>query len=410
MPRILLLIPTTNYRTEAFLDGARRLEVDVTIASEQPNTLGEQNPAGLLTLDFRDPEAAARRAVEFARRHRIDAVVGVDDQTTVQAAVIAEALSLPHNPPASVLASRNKYRMRQHLRQQGVPVPRFACFSIDEDPASVAVQVPYPCVVKPLVLSASRGVIRADDAAGFVAAFRRLAAILRTPEIATFGEDARQVLVESFIPGQEIALEGLLIQGELRVLCLFDKPDPLDGPFFEETLYVTPSRLPASVQASVSDVTAQAARALGLQEGPIHAELRVNEEGPWVIEVNPRSIGGRCSRVLRFGARMSLEEIILRQALRMEIPSLEREPQPAGVMMVPIPRGGVLREVRGREEARTVPGVEEVMITAHRGQRLVPLPEGASYLGFLFARADTPERVEMALREAHRRLEFVIQE
>jgi len=253
------------------------------------------------------------------------------------------------------------------------------------------------------------GVIRANDETEFAAAFHRVATILRTPEVAAREDVSRQILVESFIPGQEVALEGLLMNGELHVLALFDKPDPLDGPFFEETIYVTPSRLPASVQAEIVFCAARAAQALGLHEGPVHAELRINAEGPWVIEVNPRSIGGRCSRVLRFGTSMTLEEIILRQALRLDIASLERERQPAGVMMIPIPRAGVLKEVRGQADALAVNGIEEIMNTAYLGQELVPLPEGSRYLGFIFARGESPKFVEAALREAHRRLEFIIE-
>jgi biotin carboxylase len=266
----------------------------------------------------------------------------------------------------------------------------------------------YPCVVKPLMLSASRGVIRADDEGQFVGAVRRLEVILRTPDAAALGDIARQVLVEAFIPGREVALEGLLVRGELHVLALFDKPDPLDGPFFEETIYVTPSRLPTSVQSEIASCTARAARALGLQDGPVHAELRVNRQGASVIEVAARSIGGLCSRTLRFGTGLSLEELILRHALGMGITSLTRERRAAGVMMIPIPKAGVLKEVRGQVEARSVPGIEEIAITAHPGEDLVPLPEGARYPGFIFARAESPERVEAALREAHRRLTFVV--
>jgi biotin carboxylase len=408
VPRLLLLLPTTTYRADDFLGAARRLGVDVTIASEEASSLAGQQPGSLIALPLREPEQAARAAVEFAARFPIGAVVGVDDASVPAAAAIAGALSLPHNSPAAVDASRNKHRMREVLSEAGLPVPWFRLCSVEEDPAHIAPWVPYPCVVKPLVLSASQGVIRADDPDQFCRAFRRLAAILRRPEVAALGTDASLIQVESYIPGQEVALEGLLIDGELHPLCLFDKPDPLDGPFFEETLYVTPSRLPKAVQDCVIRSAAQAAAALGLREGPVHVEVRVNEEGPWILEVNPRSIGGRCSRVLRFGAGMSLEEIILRQALRMEIPSLERETGAAGVMMVPIPRTGVFEEIRGLEKARDVSCVEEILITAHRGQHVLPLPEGAPYLGFIFARAASPEAVEAALREAHRRLDIRI--
>jgi hypothetical protein len=206
-----------------------------------------------------------------------------------------------------------------------------------------------------------------------------------------------------------VALEGLLTNGTLDVLALFDKPDPLDGPFFEETLYVTPSRLPKPVQDAVAACAARAASAIGLSDGPIHAELRINEAGPWLLEVAARSIGGLCSRTLRFGTGLTLEEVIIRHALGMDIPSLERERRAAGVMMIPIPKAGRLRDIRGKDEAKTVPGIEEVTIMIRRGQRVVPLPEGKRYLGFIFARGDSPEFVEAALREAHRRLAFDIE-
>jgi hypothetical protein len=216
--------------------------------------------------------------------------------------------------------------------------------------------------------------------------------------------------VEAFVPGQEVALEGILTAGSLRVLALFDKPDPLDGPFFEETIYVTPSRLSAAVQVSIAACAQEAASALGLREGPIHCELRVNDEGLWIIEMAARSIGGRCSSTLRFAADLGLEELILRHAVRMDLPSLDRAGGAAGVMMLPIPRGGVLRDIRGQEDARAVPGIEDVTITAALGEELIPLPEGTRYLGFVIARSSTPADVEAALRQAHGRLTFSIDE
>src|SRR5207249_924171 len=264
------------------------------------------------------------------------------------------------------------------------------------------------CVVKPISLSASCGVIRANNRDEFVAAFRRVAALLEKLGTETVGEGAGKILMEDFMPGREVALEGLLTDGHLRVLALFDKPDPLDGPFFEETIYVTPSRLPARVQQDIVVGAATAANALGLREGPVHGEFRVNDRGVWVIEVAARSIGGRCSQTLRFAANMSLEELLLRHALRMDISSFEREKQAAGVMMLPIHYGGMLCEVRGQAQARAVQGIEELTITAQPGQELVPLPEGTRYLGFLLARGDSPEAVETSLREAHRRLDVVV--
>lgn len=410
--RLLLLIPTTTYRTEDFVAAARRLDVDLVIASERPNTLGEVFPDHLLALPFADPSRAAHEMAEYARRRPIDAVVPVDDETTVVGAAIAERLGLRCNPLGAVAATRNKRVMRERFAKAGVPGPDFTTVSLAEDPAAAARRVSYPCVLKPLVLSASRGVIRADDAAGFVAAFGRIATLLADPEIQALGEGAGEILVEAFVPGGEVALEGLLVDGDLRVLALFDKPDPLDGPFFEETIYVTPSRLPDADQRAIADVTAQAARALGLEDGPIHAELRLDARAtppaPVMLELAARSIGGLCSRSLRFGTGLTLEDIILRRALDLPIASLEREGRAAGVMMIPIPRAGVLEKVEGQAAAAAVPLVEDVSISAHVGETLVPLPEGHRYLGFIFARGEDPAAVERALRDAHARLTFTL--
>src|SRR3989442_4182383 len=326
MPRLLLLMTTTTYRASAFIAAARRLQVTVVVGSDQPQALEALTPGSTLTLDFLQPETAVRTIAAFAAAHSLDAVVGVDDETTLTAAMAAEALGMSHNAVASVAAARNKRRMRELLAQADVLSPPFACFSIDEDPAEIVRQITFPCVVKPLFLSASRGVIRADDAVQFMTAFQRLVAMLRTPELAVRGGAlARQLLVEVFIAGQEVALEGLLTRGQLKVLALFDKPDPLDGPFFEEKLYVTPSRLPGSIQEAITASTARTVQALGLREGPVHVELRVNAQGPWMIEIAARSIGGLCSRTLRFDAGLSLEEVILRHALGHDVTSCARD-------------------------------------------------------------------------------------
>lgn len=409
MDRLLLLIPTTSYRVSDFLEAADRLDVEVTVGSDQRQVLEKYSQGRTVTLDFRNLDRGTKQVVDFARRFTLRAIVATDEETTVLAAKASKALGLPHNSPASVESATNKHRFRGALAEAGLPSPEFTLVSLDDNPAEAARRVDYPCVLKPLTLSASRGVIRADDPAAFVASFHRIAKILRTRGSESLAEAGQHLLVEAYIPGTEVALEGLLTRGRLNVLALFDKPDPLEGPFFEETIYVTPSRLPEEIQGAVAAATARAVHALGLHEGPIHAELRVNEDGPVIVEVAARSIGGLCSRVLRFGVGVRLEDLILQHALGLPIESLEREARPAGVMMIPIPRAGRLQHVHGLQRARKVPGVEDVTITIPLGQEVIPLPEGNKYLGFIFARGEAPEAVESALREAHSRLEFVIE-
>jgi biotin carboxylase len=347
--------------------------------------------------------------MRFHRGTPVTAALGVDDDTVVLATAINHALGRPANSLPAVEAARDKYLQREALRAAGVPVPHFTLHDIGLDPAALAAGAPYPCVLKPLRLAASRGVIRADDRAQFVAAFERIRRLLQGRDVPDCGPAGRQVLVEAFVPGPEVALEGLLEKGRLHLLALFDKPDPLDGPFFEETVYVTPSRLAADAQRALAEVAADAAHAIGLVDGPVHAELRWNDRGPWLIELAARPIGGRCSAALRFGTDVSLEEVIVRHALDLPLPSLTREPRASGVMMIPVPgAGGMLRGVRGVERARAVPGVDDVVITA-TGQKLVPWPDGSRYPGFIFARGGRPEDVETSLRAAHRLLEWELE-
>jgi len=377
MPRVLLILPSATYRAPDFLAAARRLGVDVVVASDHRQALMSERA---LVIALRDPERAADAIVDHAP---FDAIVAVDDQGARAAAHASARLGLRGNPPEAAARARDKAAMRAALDAAGVPQPRYRIDDLHG--------IGFPCVIKPRSLSGSRGVIRADTPAEAAAAAERIRRIV----------PGESLLVEEFVGGPEVAVEGLLANGRLRLLAVFDKPDPLEGPFFEETIYVTPSRLPGLEPLEAA--TAAAARALGLTEGPIHAELRVGAE-PKVIEIAGRSIGGLCSRTLRFGLGVSLEELILRHALGMDLDGMQRERTAAGVMMLPIPRSGTLVEVGGVDDARAVPGIAGIEITIPSGHRVEALPEGDRYLGFVFARAERPEQVEAALREAHDRL------
>ncbi len=407
--RVLLLMSAETYRATDFLAAADALGVDVVVGLDARDPVEAIAPERLLALDFADSERAAEEIVAAAAQRPLDAVVPVDDVATVLAARAATALGLPTNPVEAAVASLDKAVLREIMASAGLRSPWFETLPVDADAAEAAARVPYPCVLKPLFLSASRGVIRADDPEEFVAAFARIGRLLQQPDVRARGSAlAERVLVESFMPGQEVALEGLVRDGEFHLLAFFDKPDALDGPFFEETLFITPSRHPAEVQAAAVEVARQGARALGLRTGPVHAELRLDGGEPYLLELATRSIGGHCSRTLRFGTGWSLEQVILRQALGTDAGEAERERRAAGVMMIPIPAAGVLHGVTGLDAARAVPGIADVEITIPRTQPVVPWPEGHRYLGFIFARGETPAGVEDALRAAHRHLRFDI--
>jgi len=404
-PCVLVIAPHGSYRTLPFIAAAERMGIRALIASEGRHSIVSAYASGI-HIDFRDEDAALLDLLAAADRHRIVGVVGTDDATTELAARLARRIGLPHNDPAAVRIARRKDAARQRLAQHGVPVPRHRRFDLHQDLAGQVQGLAYPLVVKPVALSASRGVIRADDAVGLEQAVERVRQLLLGMN--DLEADAqRYLLLEEFIPGAEIAVEAMLSHGKLHILTIFDKPDPLDGPYFEETYYITPTSLSAARQAEVRTVLEQACRAYGLHEGPVHAECRLNRDGIFILEVAARTIGGLCGRLLRFGTGYTLEELVLAQATGQSL-LLQREDGAAGVLMIPIPAAGMLKRVEGLLAAQRVEYVEDIDIQVREGHALVPLPEGASYLGFIFARAPTAAAAERALREAHACLNIVI--
>ena len=416
MKRVLLLATTTGYQIRSFGEAAERLGVRLVFASDRCDHLDDPWWDGAIPVRFHDTSSSLEAIVASFRGRgadeQPDGVIAVGDRPTVLAAHVSAALGLRGNPPAATETSRNKLEARRAFASAGLLTPRFEVVSISEAP-SPRTSLTYPVVVKPLALSGSQGVIRADDDESFVQAITRVSRLLRTTDIAIERESAHQhVLIETFIPGREYAIEGVLTDGAFQVFTIFDKPDPLDGPFFEETIYVAPSRASAATQDAIVETVASAIRILGLRHGPVHAECRVNAQGIYVLEVAARPIGGLCSKAIRFsavdGSLASLEEVLLRHALGERIDGYDRINRATGVMMIPIPRRGIYRGVSGVEKARRIPCIDDVIITAKPDSTLVPLPEGRSYLGFIFATSDAPASVEEALRCAHDSLEFTI--
>ena len=402
MKRVLLLLPTTSYRNSDFLAAAAKLGVEIVAAANYCHRLAPAwGFAPILALHFDRPEQAAETVLREIDS-RPDAVLAVDDSGVELAALLSERLGLSANPAHAVRCMRDKLAFRRLLQEGAFACPAFRHLPEGEDPR--AALLTFPVVVKARRLSGSRGVVRADNAEALARAVNRVRAI---QSLADRDAEALGLVIEDFIPGREYALEGLLERGTLTTLALFDKPDPLDGPYFEETLYVTPSRLPGEVQDQIREVVVRVCRHAGLTDGPVHAEMRINDRGIWLLEIAARSIGGLCGRVLTHVLGMSLEELILRHAVGEPI-ALARNSGAAGVMMIPIPRRGIFHGLEGLEAARSVPAIAGVTITAEAGQIVAPPPEGASYLGFIFARAARPEEAEDALRSAHRRLRFDI--
>jgi biotin carboxylase len=420
---VLLLATTTGYQIRSFGEAARRLGIELAFASDRCDQLEDPWWDHAIPVRFHDEDRSLAAIVAAFPDAPPQGILAVGDRPTVLAARAAAAFGLPGHPAEAAANSRNKLASRRAFKAAGLPTPVFQPVPVDRDAYELSLHVEYPAVIKPLALSGSRGVMRVNTGDEFIAAFDRLRRLLDAADVKGEREAAHQMaMIESFIPGAEFAVEGLLEQGAFRPLAIFDKPDPLDGPFFEETIYVTPSRASRETEERILTAVGKACQALGLRHGPIHAECRVAAAGPqgpplpadtgetdvFVLEVAARPIGGLCSRALRFGRDASLEEVLLRHAVGEDVSGYERDAQASGVMMIPIPRRGVYRGAEGVDAARAVAGIDDVVITARPDTTLVPLPEGKSYLGFIFARGEDAGAVERALRDAHARLEFVI--
>jgi biotin carboxylase len=414
--RLMILCTTTGYQTRAFIDAAVQMGLGIAFGTDRCHVLEDPWRDGAIPLRFEDPEGAALQIAAYARENPVHGVVALGDEATPAAARASQLLRLPGHPPQAADVCRDKYLSRERLRGAGLNIPNFACFPLAADPHEIlsldGFPIRFPCVLKPLALSASRGVIRANSPDEFVESFERIRRLLCSPEVRVMREQTSDYIqVEEYIEGSEIAVEGLVAGGRAQILAIFDKPDPLEGPFFEETIYLTPARLSDAIEKHLARTLERAIGALELFHGPFHAELRINRRGIWPLEVAARSIGGLCSRALRFhsplwGENLSLERLMIGLALGEDVSAVRREELASGVMMIPVEEEGIYENVEGAEEALQIPHVEEIVITAKPGQRMIPWPEGCSYPGFIFARGNTPESVEEALRRAYQKLQI----
>src|SRR6202171_2218564 len=380
--RLLLFTAKLGYQTRSFEGAAHKLGVQLVYVTDRCHQLEDPWGDQAIAVHFETPEVAAYTVMEALRDQDVSGILALGDRPAAAAAYAARGLGVRYNHPAAVEACRSKLRMHEIFRDAGLSGPWFRDLPIDPAPEPVLLGISYPCVLKPLSLSASQGVVRANNREEFLAAAARVRRLLKSPEIlATRETNLDRMLVEGYIPGREVAVEGLLTEGALRILAIFDKPDPLEGPYFEETIYVTPSRLPESVQSAIEKCARDSARALGLSHGPIHAEFRVNEDGVGPLEVAPRPIGGAWGARLWFffdGASepIGLEELLVRHALELPGWNSSRERIASGVMMIPVPKSGILESVSGEEGARSIPGITELAITARLHDAIAAWPDG----------------------------------
>ncbi|MDH3591722.1 MAG: ATP-grasp domain-containing protein [Planctomycetota bacterium] len=419
-PRVMVLVPTTTYRSSDYLAAAESAGVRLVVGCERKQALQDHAPGGTCVVPWADPERARAAVTRFHERFPLSGVVGADDETVEAAAAVADAFGWPAPSPKAVAVARDKAALRRVLTESGRRQPEFRTIErrvcLRDRSTGRAAQAPawshWPAILKPRTLAASRGVMRVDDGRALDLARARLFAMLADHEAVPDRRSIRDsALLEAFVPGNEVAFEGLLQAGRLHPLATFDKPHPLNGPTFAETLYTTPSVAEDETLRGVEAEVVACCAAIGLTEGPVHAELRLAQNGPVLLELAPRTLGGLCPRVLSFGSGISLETLVLRHAAGLPIEASDLRGRGGGaVFMIPVVRGGTLERVRGIERAAAEPGIGGVDITARPGDVLVPLPEGNRYVGFVWARADTATTARRIVERALSRLTVVVRD
>jgi len=401
--RILLVSPPESYRIQPYVRAALSLGIEVNLASQGEWAISSPHSAGI-DVPLQDHQSALAILEDLFRQRQYDAVIGTDDSTLELAARLAEITGRQQNLPTAVRRARRKDLSRICLLQAGLQVPAFSVVEVRQQQLLDKPHFGFPCVIKPLALSGSRGVIRANTVEELNIGVQRS---LRIISEETDLYEKTHLLLEQFIAGREFAIEGILSDGQLHVLAIFDKPDPMEGPYFEETYYISPARVSLSERQIIVESVQNACSAFGLVTGAVHAECRLNNQGAWLIELAARTIGGLCSRLLSFGTGYSLEQLVLANAIGLELP-LEPNDGAVGVLMLPTKEAGILRRVEGVMMAEKVPYIDEIEISLREGHRVSPLPEGASYLGFIFSTAPDSDKVEQALRDAYSLLNPVI--
>lgn len=399
---ILLIAPARSYRVASYIQAAEKLGYRLLIVSDSRHSLVSAIADGI-TIDFDQPDQAFNTVIKSIQSKSIVTVIATDDRVVTLSSRIAKALGLAHNDPQATLLTYRKDLARIRLQQQHCNVPEFRVCAFEKI-ADIAEDLDYPVVIKPLMLSGSRGVIRADDAEQCIQAGHRVARIVQLETQDDY--ERNHCLIEQFLKGDEVAIEGFVQSGKFINLAMFDKPEPMNGPFFEESFYITPSRLPTHVQQAVIDEIERSCHAYGLTHGPIHAEARITDQGVFLLEMASRTIGGQCAQLIEFALGQKLEEVIIR-LMCLEKLALSTNRQHAGVLMIPIPKGGILKRVEGLLDARRVDHISSIEIHIQPGYELIPLPEGSSYLGFIFASAASYDDTLQALKSAHEKLKFI---
>lgn len=365
---------------------------------------------------LRIPDRSSKEVAAYVERQceglLVSGVLASDDWDVVAAAMIADKLGLRFVGVETALAATNKFLMRQRLRNGGAVVPDFQCFAIGDNAGEIAKSLRFPVVIKPTYGQGSLGVIRADTVDEFEKAFQYTSRIIVDLDMRPSAvRDRSGILVEQYIPGEEYTVELLMHEGKPYSLAVFEKPDPLEGPYFEEGIYVTPIRRDEKIRSLLVEAAIRGSRALGIETGPCHCELRLSGELPYILEIAARPIGGFCSQVFADLMGFDLHDLVLQNAVGLPVmPPPIADGVALGVMMLPVPGRGNLARVSGVDRALDIDGIMSVKIHVEAGSRILPYPEQSCYIGTVLATGSSADEVVARLKSAAKAVSFELTE
>ncbi len=384
MKKLLLVIPENSYKSNDFVVAAEKLGIDFLIITDSEQVSSKFSDT--VIINKFDAELNKNN---LKKLKDVTHVLPVDHSALKFSGYLVDLLEVKGNKLESINLSMNKYESRKIFNSLlDIKVNNEIIKNIDD--VNTFINKNGTSVLKPIYGTASKSVLKINNVEK------------NKEQIEKLMQDCfdQDLVIEEYIDGKEYALEGTIINSELKKIVIFDKPVEYKHPYFEESIYITPSELSSEAEKRVVSIVDKACKKIGLEDGPVHVEFKINENQIFIIEINPRMIGGLCSRCLSFGLfKVSLEEIILHAFMNNELKNIELLNNYVGVLMIPTPKSGKFISIN-KEELENIPNISNVEITVPEGSDLLEPPYGDKYLGFAFSQGIDKKTVNESLLTA----------
>ena len=381
MKKLLLVIPENSYKSNDFVTSAEKLDLDFLVITDSQQVSGQFSDTVIIHSFDEELENDVKEKLQDVTH-----ILPVDHSALKFSAYLVDLLKAKGNNTKSINTAMNKFESRKIFNSISEIKIQNAIVKKIED-IEIFINENGTSVLKPIYGTASKSVIKVES-------FQENKA-----EVEKLMQDCsdQDLIIEEFVDGSEYALEGNLINSELNKIVIFDKPINYKEPYFEESIYIAPTEIPDKTQKEIVNLIGKACKKLGLENGPVHVEFKIHNKEIFIIEINPRMIGGLCSRCLSFGLfKTSLEEIALHAFLNNELKSIDLLSNFVGVLMIPTPISGKFISIN-KNELESIPNVSGVEITVSENSNLLEPPFGDKYLGFVFSQGDSKEKVMESL-------------